>query len=268
MAAAFRAAAAATLMALAFAPAAHAHRAWLYPSSTVLSGAEPWVTVDGAISNTLFYADHVAMRLDGVTATGPDGAPVSLENGATGKYRSTFDVKLAKPGTYKIANASETTMASYTLGGETKRWRGAAAELAGAVPKEATDVKVSTNSRRIETFVTAGAPNTAALKTTGKGLELEPITHPNDLVASEKASFRLLSDGKPAAGVEVELVLGGVRYREKGPEWKVTTGPDGVFEVAWPEAGLYWLEASKRTTDAAGVTHGQGYVATLEVLPD
>jgi uncharacterized GH25 family protein len=263
-----RVALAAAILALSAAPAAQAHRSWLYPSSTVLSGAEPWVTVDGAVSNTLFYADHVPMRLDGLKVVGPDGGAVAIENGATGKYRSTFDVRLAQPGTYKIVNSTDNMSASYKLGAETKRWRGPAAGLAAAIPKDATEVKVSSNSRRIETFVTAGAPTTAALKPTGKGLELEAITHPNDLVASEKAKFRMLLDGKPAADVEVEIVLGGVRYREKGPELKVKTAADGAFEISWPEAGLYWMEAESRSADAAGVQRILSYVATLEVLPD
>jgi len=258
----------AAVITLATAPAAQAHRSWLAPSATVLSGAEPWVTVDGAISNTLFYPDHVAMRLDGLKAIGPDGAPVQIQNGSTGKYRSTFDLQLKAPGTYKISNASDGMSASYKLGGEAKRWRGSAADFATAIPKDATEVQASSNTRRVETFVTSGAPSTGALKVTGKGLELEPITHPNDLVVSERAKFRLLADGKPASDVEVEVVLGATRYRAKGQEFKVKTGADGVFEVTWPEAGMYWIEASTRGKDASGMARNSGYAATFEVLPD
>ncbi|MGA0607576.1 DUF4198 domain-containing protein [Phenylobacterium sp. VNQ135] len=265
---AFRAAAAAALLTLVVAPAAHAHRAWFAPSATVLSGQDPWVTIDGAVSNDLFYADHVPMRMDGVKALGPDGQPVELKNVSTGKYRSTFDLQLAKPGTYKIANVTEGAFASYKQGGETKRWRGRAEEVATAIPKDATEVQVTHNTRRVETFVTSGAPNDAALKPTGKGLELEPITHPNDLVASEPSKFRLLNDGKPAAGVEVEVVLGDTRYRGKGVELKATTGADGTFQVTWPEAGLYWLEATVQGQEANGGRRSAGYVATLEVMPD
>lgn len=269
MSSALRAATVAALLALAAAPAAQAHRAWLVPTSTVLSGAEPWVTVDGAVSNTLFYADHQPMRLDSLKVIGPDGAEVQVQNPSTGRYRSTFDVKLTQPGTYKIVTASDGMMGSYKLNGETKRWRGSAAEAATAIPKEATDVQLSRNSRRVETFVTSGAPTTAALKVTGKGLELEPITHPNDLVASEKGRFRLLLDGKPAAGVEVEVVLGDTRYRAKSPELKVTTGADGVFEVSWPEAGMYWIEAGVRgKAEGSAPAQNAAYIATFEVLPD
>jgi uncharacterized GH25 family protein len=269
MTVAFRAAAIAAACAVLAAPAAQAHRAWLLPQGTVLSGNDTWVTVDGAISNDLFYADHAAMRLDGLKAYGPDGAVLPLENTSTGKYRSTFDVHLAKPGTYKIASAGGGDMlfASYKVGTETKRWRGPQAELATAIPKDATEVKVSSSARRIETFITNGAPSKEVLKPTGQGLELDPITHPNDLVASEPAKFCLLIDGKPASGVEVEVVQGDQRYR-KTAEFKVNTGADGVFEVKWPEAGMYWIEAGVRGEPVNGVSRNASYIATLEVLPE
>jgi type IV secretory pathway VirJ component len=41
-----------------------AHRGWIVPSATVLSGDGAWVTLDAAVSNELFYADHNPMRLD------------------------------------------------------------------------------------------------------------------------------------------------------------------------------------------------------------
>jgi uncharacterized GH25 family protein len=260
---------AAALAALALAPAAQAHRMWMVPSSTVLSGSDAWVTVDAAVSNTLFFPDHVPMRLNTVSVIGPDGVASAPLNGATGKYRSTFDVHMTAPGTYKIVSVNDMLGASYKLGGETKRWRGTKAELS-AITKDATDLKVTVNQRRLETFVTVGAPTATALKPTGRGLELEPITHPNDLVSGEKARFRLLLDGKPAPGVEVEIVPGAARYRAKPGEIAAKTGADGVFEVTWPEAGMYWMEASVRggATDIEGAERSAGYVATFEVLPE
>ena len=40
-----------------------AHRFWILPSSTVLSGEEPWVTFDAAVSNNLFF-DSCGYDLD------------------------------------------------------------------------------------------------------------------------------------------------------------------------------------------------------------
>jgi uncharacterized GH25 family protein len=243
---------------------------WMVPSSTVLSGSDAWVTVDAAVSNTLFFPDHVPMRLNGLQVIGPDGAVAQPENPATGKYRSTFDVHMTKPGTYKITTVNDGLMASWKEGTETKRWRGSQADFATAVPKDAPELKVTANQRRLETFVTLGAPTTETLKPTGKGLELEPVTHPNDLVAGETARFRLLLDGKPSSGVEVEVVPGAARYRKAPGEIKATTGADGVFQVTWPEAGMYWMEAEVRggAGPVPGSVRNAGYVATFEVLPD
>ena len=106
-------------------------------------------------------------------------------------------------------------------------------------PKDAKDLKVSQSVGRNETFVTNGSPNETALKTTGEGIELVPVTHPNDLVAGEAATFKLQIDGKPAAGLELEITRGGTRYRNAQEEIKVTTDAEGKFSVTWPEAGMY-----------------------------
>lgn len=125
---------------------AQAHRAWMLPSSTLLSGEDPWVTVDAAVSNDLFYFEHFPLQIEGVgkpllaprpappgeaapgagapasqppmrrpanvlLITAPDGSRLEPQNGATGRYRSTFDVHLTQKGTYKLAIASDNLIA-------------------------------------------------------------------------------------------------------------------------------------------------------------
>ncbi|WP_439815680.1 DUF4198 domain-containing protein [Zavarzinia sp. CC-PAN008] len=248
---------------------AQAHRAWLLPSATVLSGENAWVTIDAASSNDLFYFEHQPMRLrDGdLVVTAPDGTAAEVQNQAQGRFRTTFDVELKQAGTYRIAVATDGLFGRYKLNGEAKRWRGSAATL-GEIPAEATEVEITETQRRLETFVTKGAPT--ELKPSGKGLELLPVTHPNDLVAGEEATFKLVLDGKPAADVEVELVRGGIRYRNALGEQKLKTDADGVLKVTWGEPGMYWLEASVAddavSTDKAKERRAT-YVATFEVLP-
>lgn len=75
---------------------AQAHRAWMLPSATVLSGENAWVTVDGAISNNLFYFEHHPLQLNNLEILSPSGKLVEAQNQATGKYRSVFDVELAE----------------------------------------------------------------------------------------------------------------------------------------------------------------------------
>ncbi|MFC3230094.1 DUF4198 domain-containing protein [Marinibaculum pumilum] len=258
------------LLAAALPVAAQAHRAWLLPSATVLSGSDPWVTVDAAISNDLFFFEHFPLRLDDLAVTGPDGAPVAVENASTGRYRSTFDLHLVEPGTYRIAAAGEGLFASYELNGERHRWRGTAEDLPGAIPEGAEKVRLTRSQRRVETFVTAGRPTEAALAASGQGLELRPVSHPNDLYAGETAEFELLLDGQPAPDVEVEVIPGGIRYRDRLQSMAVRSDAAGRLRITWPQAGMYWLGASVED-DRSGLPdvdrRRAGYAATFEVLP-
>jgi hypothetical protein len=169
---------AALALAISLPLSAHAHRQWLLPSATVLSGNDAWVTVDAAVSNDLFYFEHFPLRLDGLVVTAPDGKPAQAVNAATGKYRSTFDVQLSQPGTYKIAVVNNGVFASYKVDGQQKRWRGAAEALAKEIPANAQELKVTQVNSRVETFATAGKPTRAALAITGSGLELHPSQRP------------------------------------------------------------------------------------------
>lgn len=247
-----------------------AHKAWLLPSQTVIAGDKPTITVDAAVSNDLFYFNHVPLRLDNLAITAPDGSTLTPSSPATGKFRSVFDVELAQQGTYRIGIVNSGLSASWKEGEQTKRWRGNAAGFATEVPKDAKELQVMQAVGRIETFVTNGAPNDTALKTSGVGIELVPVTHPNDLFAGEEARFKLLLDGKPAAGLEIEIVNGGTRYRNAQDEIKVKTDAGGMFKVTWPQAGMYWLETGSQD-DKTSVPQAKqrrlSYVATLEVLP-
>lgn len=258
----------AALATLALPMSAQAHRAWLAPTATVLSGTDAWVGFDAGMSNGVFIPDHAAMNLTGLVITAPDGSTAQPENMIRARYRSSFDLHLTQPGTWKIANAMSGVMATYKLDGEEKRWRGQAADLPGAIPAGATDVVATRTSSRIETFVTLGAPTDSVFTNPADGLILIPVTHPNDLVAGEAATFKLSLDGVAASNVEVTVARGGARYRDNPEEMTVTTGPDGAFTVTWPERGMYWLNATVRTP-ARGETIAANaqYVAVMEVLP-
>ncbi len=264
--------------ALANPAAASAHRMWMLPSATVVSGTENWVTVDAAVSNDLFFFDHQPLRLEQMKVWQPDGSAGQLQNGSTGRYRSTFDVQLNKPGTWKIGTAMSGVMGSFKVNGEEKRVGGRGgpprpgmpAPLTVAdIPADATDVKLTESSTRNEIFVTAGEPTTTVFAPTNTGLELAPITHPDELVSGEAAKFRFLIDGKPAANLKVTVIPGGKRYRDAEGAMELTTGADGVLSVTWPSAGMYWLNATAtddRTTTPRATQRRMSYVTTLEVL--
>lgn len=257
--------------------AVSAHRGWLLPSGTIFSGTDSWVTVDAAVSNDLFFFDHQPMRLDAMKVWQPDGTPGQLQNGSTGRYRSVFDVKLDKPGTWKIGSENSAVMGSFKVNGEEKRIgrRGPPRPdmppplTVADIPANATDVKLTEIVNRNEIFVTAGAPTTTVFKPTNKGLELSPVTHPDELVAGEPAKFRFLVDGKPAANLKVTVIPGGKRYRDSENAMDLTTDAQGLLTVTWPAAGMYWLNATatdSNTTTPRATERRLGYVTTLEVM--
>ena len=252
-----------------------AHRQWMLPSMTVISGEgdDVWITVDAAVSNDLFYFEHQPMRAD-INVMLPDGTSGEVKNKAQGRYRTTFDVQIQKRGTYKIFYASEGVMGTYKLNSEEKRLpRGTtAATLASAIPAGATDVRTTTSSNRNEIFVTAGEPTTTVFRPTGKGIELVPVTHPNDLIVGEDATFQFLLDGKPASGLTVTVIPGGIRYRDQLNQQDLTTDADGKVMVKWGEPGMYWINVTTpRPARGEGGPPAPGgrlasYVTTLEVM--
>jgi len=258
---------------------AHAHKPWLLPSSSQVEAGRDgnaWVTVDAAISEGLFDIDHQPLKLDGIEVTGPDGAKVAMENVSNGKLRNTFDLKLVKTGTYKIALVSQSVFGSYKdKEGNVKRFRGTEETLAKDVPADVTEVKLSRTDSRLETFVSNGDASKEVLKTTGKGLELVAVTHPTELRAGEKATFRFLLDGKPAANQGVSLIPGGVKYRGTLGEIRKTTDANGELTFVLPAAGAYMVSSSwpAATPQAPGQPpqmppRRATYAAVLEILPE
>lgn len=272
-----------------------AHRMWLLPSTSTLASTNEYVTVDAAVSNDLFYPDHVAMDPEQVSVWAPDGTEGKVENPSKGRHRGTFDVALNKTGTWKIGMERTGVMGTFKVGAD--EWRvggrgrpqGAGAPGAGAppaapagaparppmrmvptvadIPANATDIKLTESVTRNFVYVTAGAPTKVAL--TGKGLEFDPITHPDELVSDEEGSFRFLIDGKPAAGVKITVVPGGKKYREAEDAQELTTGPDGVVKIKWPVAGWYWLNASAedaKPSDKKASARRMAFTTTLEVV--
>ena len=104
---------------------------------------------------------------------------------------------------------------------------------------------VATQSfQRSETYATKGAPSAGALKPTGQGFELQPLTHPNEIYVDEGFSFVLLADGRPVPDQEFAIYKSGDVYAEK--RFKLTGKSDaqGKAKATFTEPGVYVLEAS------------------------
>jgi hypothetical protein len=282
-------------LSVALASPALADRMWLLPSATTVGGTRDTVAVDAAISDTLFSANHAAMAPDAITVTQPDGSPGEKQSVLKSRNRATFDVAISRPGTWKIGFERSMIGGSFMLNGEPWRvgMRGRPAGPPGGpagqggpggpaggppmhmvptpadIPAGATEVKIVETLARNAVYVTAGEPTRTVFAPTGKGLDFDPVSHPDDLVSDEAATFRFLIDGKPAAGIKVEVIPGGARYREKELAQDLTTGADGLVHVKWPMGGWYWLEASAEDghpQDSHASVRRMSFTTTLEVV--
>ena len=278
--------------AIALAVPAHAHEQWLKPSVTVLSDTSQSVTVDAGASTIPFQPNHQPLNVDNMQVVRPDGTAGSIENAARGRYRSTFDVKIDMPGTWRIGTASTNIGGTFMVDGT--EWRvgrrrgppagapGAAGAPAGGppaptnmvatadeIPAGATDIALTESHSRNEFFVTAGNPTEQVYTPTGSGLEFVPQISPTDLVMGDPAQFQFLVDGQPAAGVAVKLIADNVRYHSETHIMDLTTDAGGMITVDWPVAGFYWLSAEvedESPSDARASKRRMTYIATLEVV--
>lgn len=255
---------------------AQAHTLWLLPSETSKGNKGGWVTFDLAVSAELFSFDANAPKVDAIQIAAPDGTLSDAQNINAGKLRINFDIEATQQGTYKVFTASSGLTARWeTEDGKRGFWpaRGAKAdpaEFATAVPKDAKNLEVTQTSRRVETYLTVGAPNRTAFKPSNQGLELVPITHPNDLAASEPSEFAFLIDGKPAVGAKIEVIEGGARYRLAPNEQHYETDKNGRVKIQWKKTGMFWLGAEykdNKATKPATICSGS-YSGTFEVLAE
>ncbi|MBT2186830.1 DUF4198 domain-containing protein [Sphingobium nicotianae] len=278
-----------------------AHRNWLLPSATIFSSTPETVAVDAAESTDLFFPDHRALGVERIKVWAPDGSEGKIQNGSNGRVRSTFEVQLDKPGTWRIGMVQNGIGGTFKVDGV--EWRlfsgrrpgGAGGPGAGAgrgpgapggpsgaggepprfvssideIPANATDIRITETSGSNNIYVTAGEPTDTVFTPTGKGLEMVPVTHLTELVKGEPARLKFLVDGKPAAGLKVSVLPGGKRYRDSDGAIEIMTGADGVATIDWPEAGMFWLNTSfadNKATMPKATGRRMSYTATLEVM--
>jgi len=254
---------------------ASARSFWLLPSETVFATAGEWVTVDGGASTAPFENSKFPLELAELRITAPDGSAVAPKNALTGKLRSVFDVHLEQRGTYRLAVLDDSAFAIWkdAVTHEDRRWRGPQSELTRAVPADAQELQVGQMLYRTEVFITVGEPGpipAAPSAHAGKGLEMVPRSHPNDLVPDEDAEFAFFINGEPAADLTVTITPGGFRWRDDAGVIELKTDAQGLVRITWSGPGQYLVYANASDNNATingALRRELFYAGTLEVLP-
>ena len=241
---------------LALAGGALAHTPYLKP--TTFAPDRPFVTVEAALAETAFFVPDFPIRGQGdYWATGENGQPVKVTAVTTLKEFAAVEVDLPADGTYRISTGERTGRSSKwaKIDGTWKVIRpanapaprgggegpGGGRSVAEADVPAGAETMTSTSFMRADTYVTKGAPSKGALKPTGKGLEVEAVTHPNEAFAGEAFKFRMLFDGKPLAH-DFAIARGGDAYVEKRFSYSGKTDATGTASVTFKDPGAYVLE--------------------------
>ena len=170
---------------------ASAHNVWIRPSSTQLSGEKDYVTIDNGASDIPFDVNHRGRPAENLHAYAPDGKEIEKENLMAGKLRTSYDAKLTQQGTHRFTDELHFIQFNYDDGGKSVRWRGSPEKYQKENPMaDKKREKYKQLTLNTETFVTLGEPTAEVLKPAAKGLDLEYLTHPNELYAGETAKFR------------------------------------------------------------------------------
>lgn len=252
------------LAALAF--SASAHTPYLTPGNFAPAAGET-VTLDAAFAET-FFVPEVVFDDSEFAVIQPDGGVVSPDTVQRLKTRAVAEHSVsAGNGTYRFSTGPR-------LGARFRTWEANGKQQSSREP----DAKVPAGAKMLsdfqsltlaETYVTVGQPDRAALKPYGKGLEVVPVGHPNDLYVGEKFEFVVHYDGKPLAGHKVEITEA-VWTSDRKPQTAVLlTDTQGHAAFPLDSAGT-WIALIRHRTPApagAGVPeYSNSYTLTFRVL--
>lgn len=260
----FRPFAALLLTALAL-PAA-AHTPYLAPASFSVQ-PNSVVTLDASFAET-FFVPEVVFDNSEVVVTTPDGRQHPADTVQRLKTRTVIEHTLpGQKGTYRFSTGNRlgAIFRTWELNGKTESTRDPAKPL----PAGATLTTHYQSLSRSEVYLTAGGPTTAALTPYGTGLELVPVTHPNDLYRGERFDFSVHYNGTPlpAQKVEIHRALGD--GQPQPAPVTLTTDAAGKASFALDQAGTYLALVRYRGAAPAGAAapvYGNNYTLTFRVL--
>ena len=221
-----------------------AHTLWVLPSHFVLSSEDSWISVDVSAANMTFVADKGVSPAN-LAIVFPDGERHAFAQSYQGKRKSQADHQLTMDGTYRVELAGPARYFTFFQeDGQRRRIMATKEDRQAELPDNATEVVTTRSRGRALSFISVNAPNETALALSHEGLELNLLTHPADVVATEPVRWQFVLDGQPAADVRVELSRDGELYRDDAGRELYNTDADGYLNFTPHVPGRYVLEAS------------------------
>ncbi|MFT3761308.1 MAG: DUF4198 domain-containing protein [Pseudoxanthomonas sp.] len=244
-----------------------AHTPYLVPSDFAPRGGQT-LALDASFAET-FFVPEAAFDDSRFVVIGPDGRSVAPDTVQVLKTRTVAEHTLPKEakGTYRFSTGPR-------LGALFRTWeidgkRESSRDPAQKIPAGAKVLSDFQSLTQAETYVSVGAPDRGALKPYGKGLELVPVTHPNDLYVGEKFEFVVQYDGRPLAEQKVEITEAVWTSDRKPQVETLTTDAQGRVAFELRQAGTWVALTRHRTPAPAGsptAEYSNSYTLTFRVL--
>lgn len=222
--------------------AAEAHVPYLKPN--LFEVTHQRLQIESAFTEMPFQADF-AMDVPSFIMVGPDGATTSLTATTKTKAAVYLEPKIMDEGTYRISTgvrkgplykAIETKEGKLYFADDMKRFEGAK-----------TSMQYFNSA---DTYLFKGVPNYRQTPL-NEGIEIIPLSSPNELNIGDSLAFQVLDHGKPATNARVVVIYDNEHYQthregdfydvENIRESNIYTNSDGRFTFTPHQAGLVLL---------------------------
>lgn len=234
--------------------AASAHTAYMKPSDFIAPSDR--VNFESAFATT-FFTPEIALGA-GFKIIEPDGSEGVFDQAEITSNSARLSSSLTDQGTYRITSG-EQLGAVATLVGENGAWRPLAQGETPAADAQTTTLQTVTLA---DTYVTRGTPSRAAVDTQASALAIKPVTHPDEVVASQGFQVQVLLNGAPFPNTPVVLYANG--QADTDTTRYFVTDANGVATVALDQPGMYVIAVRYRGAAPAGSPAAvRSYTTTL-----
>lgn len=238
-----------------------AHVPYLAPES--FAPIRDWVSLEAAFADKFFLpeAKFDQSEFQVLTPTGRREQPAEQ---AMVRSRTVLEHQLIAEGTYRFSTGQR-------YGAVFRSWQqdGKTVSSRDAKQQPPTGVALSSHFQSVtlaETYVSKGKPDQRVLQPYGQGLEIQFISHPNDLYINQPITTRLLFDGKPLANTNLQLHRSGQSDAEQSLQFRSDANGNVQFSVT--EAATYLLLVRHKTKAPAAAKapeYSYSYSAVVEI---
>lgn len=238
-----------------------AHVPYLAPES--FEPIRDWVSLEAAFADK-FFLPEARFDQSNFQVFTPTGSREQPTEQAMVRSRTVLEHQLKAEGTYRFSTGQR-------YGAVFRSWQQDGKTVNSRDPKQQppAGVKLSRHFQSVtlaETYVSKGKPDLQVLQPQGQGLEIQFISHPNDLYINQPIKTRLLFDGKPLVNTSLQLHRSGQSDTEQSQQLRSDANGDVQFSVS--QAATYLLlvrHKTKAPAEAKAPEYSYSYSAVVEI---